>query len=149
VSKETTFAEDTRDGKLLHDTLRALAAGVARTARREGVAGRVVTLKIRFAGFETHTRQRRLEVPTDNEHLVLEQAWDLYLRGGFEGRPVRLVGVGLSGLGQPEPIQPDLFEEQADTLRSRRASEALDQVRERFGPGALQWGLKRGPRRGG
>jgi len=48
ISKETTFATDIRDHTVLHDTLRKLAADVARTARREGLSGSVVTLKIRF-----------------------------------------------------------------------------------------------------
>ena len=53
ISKETTFEADINDHAVLHDTLRALAADVAGTARREGLSGSVVTLKIRFEGFET------------------------------------------------------------------------------------------------
>ena len=56
ISKETTFATDIRDTTLLHDTLRRLASEVARTTRREGLSGSVVTLKIRFEGFETCKR---------------------------------------------------------------------------------------------
>ena len=64
ISKETTFETDIRDHTVLHDTLRKLAADVARTARREGLSGSVVTLKIRFEGFETYTRQYTRTSPT-------------------------------------------------------------------------------------
>ena len=60
ISKETTFGEDISDHRVLHDVLRQLAADVAAKARREGLSGTVVTLKIRYTGFETHTRQHKL-----------------------------------------------------------------------------------------
>jgi DNA polymerase-4 len=60
LSKETTFAQDVTDPRVLRDTLRNLAATVAAKARQEGIGGRTVTFKIRFQGFETHTRQQRL-----------------------------------------------------------------------------------------
>ena len=64
ISKETTFEEDGQDHGKLHDVLRRLAAEVAAMARREVLSGSVVTLKVRFAAFETHTRQHELAVPT-------------------------------------------------------------------------------------
>ncbi len=60
ISKETTFEEDVLDKDILHAVLRGLAAEVAATARREKLSGSVVTLKIRFTGFETHTRQHKV-----------------------------------------------------------------------------------------
>ncbi len=77
ISKETTFEVDIRDRDVLHDTLLGLAADVARTARREGLAGSVVALKIRFAGFETHTRQHKLAAATNDERQILRTAWRL------------------------------------------------------------------------
>ena len=71
ISKETTFSQDVEDHSQLHDTLLKLAAEVARTARRESLAGSVVTLKIRYTGFETFTRQTTLAEPTDDERVLL------------------------------------------------------------------------------
>lgn len=55
ISKETTFNEDVSDQDLLRNTLLWLSSEVARIARREHLSGTVITLKIRLAGFETHT----------------------------------------------------------------------------------------------
>ena len=79
ISKETTFETDIRDHAMLHDALRRLATDVARTARREGLSGSVVTLKIRFEGFETCTRQYTRTIPTHDERDMLKTAWRLFL----------------------------------------------------------------------
>ena len=106
LSKETTFSEDVSDPRRLRDTLQGLAADVARTARREGIAGNRVTLKIRFQGFETHTRQLGLDQPSDDARTLLRAAWTLYEHGRLPSKPVRLIGLGISELGPPSPLQP-------------------------------------------
>jgi DNA polymerase IV len=88
ISKETTFEEDVMTPEILHHALRPLAADVAATARREQLAGCVVTLKIRFTGFETHTRQHKLSSPTQDERLILREAWSLFLHGDLPRKPV-------------------------------------------------------------
>ena len=146
LSKETTFGQDVTDPRVLSDTLRDVAAEVAAAARREGIAGRTVVLKIRFAGFETHTRQRRLDHRSDDARTLFAVAWALYQAGRWEGRPVRLIGVGIGDLGAPDPVQPDLFEEgaarPADGERARRLAATLDRIEARFGRDALRRGLK-------
>jgi DNA polymerase-4 len=141
ISKETTFGTDQTEPALLHATLRDLAAEVAATARRERVAGGVVTLKVRYQGFETHGRQRRLVEPTDSETVLLAQAWSLFEHGRLPRRPVRLIGVGLAQLGPPVPHQPDLFEAAAADGRDRRLAATLDAVNARFGDGVLRRGV--------
>jgi DNA polymerase-4 len=124
LSKETTFAQDVTDTRVLHDTL---------------------VLKIRFAGFETHSRQRRLDHRTDDARILLATAWALYQAGRWDGRPVRLIGLGIGDLGTPDPVQPDLFEAAtppADGDRARRLAATLDRIEARFGEGALRRGLK-------
>ena len=103
LSKETTFGQDVTDARVLHDTLRDLAAEVAAAARKEGIAGRTVILKIRFAGFETHTRQRRLDHRSDDARTLFAVVWALYQAGRWGGRPVRLIGLGIDDLGAPGP----------------------------------------------
>ena len=140
LSKETTFGVDVADSGVLRDTLRGLAAEVATAARQEGIAGRTVTLKIRFCGFETHTRQRRLPRHSDDARTLFATAWSLY----EAGKPVRLIGLGIADLGAPEPVQPDLFdgaaERPADNDRERRLTVAVDRIHARFGVGALHRG---------
>jgi DNA polymerase-4 len=150
LSKETTFGQDVTDTRVLNETLCELATEVAAAARREGIAGRTVVLKIRFAGFETHTRQRRLGQRSHDARLLLAVAQALYRAGRWEGRPVRLIGLGIGDLGTPDPVQPDLFESAAagpvDSERARRLAAALDRIETRFGAGALRRGLKTGDR---
>ena len=143
ISKETTFASDVRDAAVLQDTLRTLAADVARTARREGLAGGVVTLKIRFAGFETYTRQRKQAVPTDDEREIHRTAWQLYLDGGLPQKPVRLIGVGISGWDAEPSGQEDMFGESGERAADRRVLETIDAVEDKFGRGLLQVGVSR------
>jgi DNA polymerase-4 len=143
ISKETTFAEDLTDPATLHARLRVLAGEVARGVRAAGAAGGVVMLKVRFAGFETHTRQRRLGHPTDSERELLAEAWRLFEHGGLPRAPVRLIGVGLAGLTAPQPRQPDLFESADAGARDVRLVRTLDAVKARFGDAALGFGLGR------
>ena len=131
---------------------------MVRTTRRLGLTGAVVTLKIRFTGFETHSRQHRLDTPTHDERVILQEAWGLFLRGDLGNRvlrcttscihavvphrPVRLIGVGISDWQDAgaEPAQGDLFDRPRERKRDRRLLETLDRVTDRFGKGALQLG---------
>jgi DNA polymerase IV len=144
LSKETTFPEDVSDPRQLQDTLGALAEELARSARREGIAGGTVTLKIRFRGFETHTRQRRLSQPSDDARTIQAAAWSLYQQGRWPDKPVRLIGLGISELGPPPPIQADIFsggpERGPHSPEERRLNETLDRINERFGMGAVRRG---------
>ncbi|WP_295457914.1 hypothetical protein [uncultured Thiodictyon sp.] len=145
LSKETTFGVDVTDPGVLRDTLRGLAVEIAAAAREETIAGRTVTLKIRFCGFETHTRQRRLPRRSDDARTLFAAAWSLFEAGRWQGKPVRLIGLGIADLGTPGPVQPDLFdgaaERPADSERERRLTVTVDRIHARFGAGALHRGL--------
>ena len=145
ISKETTFMTDIRDNTVLHDALRELAADVARTARQEGLAGYVVTLKIRFQGFETCTRQYKRTTRTDDERDMLKTAWRLFLEGKLPKKPVRLIGIGLSDWEQQQPAQTDLFAQPEQQQDSRQLLKTIDAVTEKFGKHLLQVGVSRKP----
>lgn len=143
LSKETTFEVDTDDSDFLHGVLGRLAGEVARKIRAEGLAGSVVTLKIRFRGFETHTRQRRLGQPTSDERVILKAAWRLFQHSGLPRNPVRLIGVGISHWQQSEPVQGDLFEPRETAELDARLLRTIDQANDRFGKGVLHLGMAR------
>jgi DNA polymerase-4 len=145
ISKETTFATDIRDTTLLHDTLRRLASDVARTTRREGLSGSVVTLKIRFEGFETCTRQYKRTTPTNDEREMLKTAWRLFLDGRLPDKPVRLIGIGISGWDDNRPAQADLFDQPGQQEDSQQLLKTIDAVTEKFGKHLLQLGVSRKP----
>jgi DNA polymerase-4 len=147
ISKETTFETDLRDSSVLRDTLRALAADVAHKARREGLSGSVITLKVRFEGFETHTRRHKRATPTNDERDIRKTAWQLFQAGDLPDKPVRLIGVGISDWGETRSAQSDLFDNAAQSQSSQRLLKTIDDVTDRFGKGALQVGVPRKRRR--
>jgi len=147
LSQERTFGQDITDLGAVRANLVELAEQVAAAACQEGIAGRVLRLKIRFRGFETHTRQRQLGRRCREPATLFAAAWSLYETGGWHGRPIRLLGLGLADLGPPEPAQPDLFADldgdqaprNADE-RSERLMATLDRIEARFGAGAIRRG---------
>ena len=138
IGRETTFREDIGDPARLEAALSELAEQAAARARRKGLCGRGVTLKIRFADFTTHTRACVLDPPSNLDRDVTRAALRL-LRGALEalalGRRVRLVGAYLTGL-EPAGLQPSLLPE-ASREREERLTESVDAVRARFGFDAL------------
>ncbi|EIC23883.1 DNA polymerase IV [Thiorhodovibrio frisius] len=145
ISKETTFAEDVTDPQMLESTLHWAAQEVSWLARQTGNKGRVVTLKIRFFPFETHTRSRTLTRPTaDEQQLFCIARSMLTTETSWHSRPVRLIGLGLSGWPESNRrVQLDLFdaanaqpEPEEPTL-----TKTLDAIRQRFGAEAIQRGL--------
>ena len=143
ISKEMTFETDIRDNAVLRDALRSLASDVARTARREGLSGAVVTLKIRFEGFETHTRQHKREASTNDERDILKTAWQLFQNGDLPKKRVRLIGVGVSGWEDNQPAQADLFDKPKPRQDNQKLLKTIDAVTEKFGQGLLQVGMGR------
>jgi len=132
VSHEHTFAVDTADAEKIEATLLALAEGVAERLREGGVRASTITVKIRDSAFRTVTRQRTLTNPTDLVEPIYRTALEL-ARPEIRGRRIRLVGVAGSGL--EEPAQLALFID--EDPRRRRAAEATDTIRRRFGERAV------------
>lgn len=134
VSQETTFARDVREAEALRRTLWELSQRVSADLRRKGLTGMTVRLKLRRPDFTTPTRQTRLESPTDEAERIYATADALFSRLWQAGEPVRLLGVGVSSLGDG-PRQMGLFD--APDERSERVHATLAEVRKRFGDGAL------------
>ncbi len=128
VGHEHTFEVDTADRETLERTLLAMADGVAGRLRSAGVRAGTVTVKIRDTSFRTITRQRTLSEPTDMTEPIFRVALEL-ARPEFRGIRVRLLGVSASNLGEREQLS--MFSE--DEPKRRRAIEAADAVRRRFG----------------
>jgi DNA polymerase-4 len=141
VSRETTLAKDIRDPDRLERTLAMLTARVASQLREEGLVARTVSLKLRHDDFHTVTRRHTFAEPTDLDGELFGAARALF-RAAFaevlgRNRAVRLIGIAATNLGTAAP--PDLFEP-AERARQRRLTQAVDEVRERFGFGAVGQG---------
>lgn len=135
ISQETTFSRDVADAAKLHTTLHSLAEGVSHDLRRQHLTGTTVKLKLRWTDFTTPTRQLTLAQPTDDAQQIYAAALQLFQRLWTPGRPVRLLGVGVSGLGDL-PRQMSLWERPNEKLE--RLQVVLDRLRARFGDQAVR-----------
>jgi DNA polymerase-4 len=136
LSNETTFGEDTADPDLLDGHIWRLAEKVADRAKAKGIAGRVVTLKLKRADHGLLTRRISLRAPTQVADTLYRAARGLFDTAAGEG-PFRLVGVGLSELSDAASVAAvgDLLDPGA--ARREEAERAVDRVRARFGPDAI------------
>jgi len=99
ISQEETFARDVVDRERLHEELMRMAEAVARYLRARGQVARTVTTKVRYPDFAIRTRSTSLPVGIDDAGRIGELACALLDRALHDRpAPLRLVGVGVSGL---------------------------------------------------
>lgn len=136
ISNETTFFEDTADPDILDGHIWRLAEKVSDRAKARGLAGRVVTLKLKRANHALLTRRVSLSDPTQIADRIYRTARGLYDHAGDPG-PFRLLGVGLSDL--VAETAADLSGDLLDPAARRReaAERATDSIRDRFGADAI------------
>jgi DNA polymerase IV len=137
ISQEITYSRDVRDDKVLEKTLREQSAEVARQLRKNDLAGSTIKLKIRWPDFTTLTRQTTLHHRTDQEEEIVKAALDLLKSVRKPNQAVRLIGVGVSGLGQPIR-QLSLWDMDSD--KARKVQEAVDELQEKYGKNAIKRG---------
>jgi DNA polymerase-4 len=143
ISEERTFPRDVSDPQVLRNMLLTLSDEVAVRLRSQGLFARTVHLKLRWYDFHTVTRQTTLVAPTQLGEEIFaaaeplwRQAWltreSQLARGSHRGRgdPIRLIGVGVSGLS--EVWQMTMFD---DGRREARLALArtLDELRAQYG----------------
>jgi DNA polymerase IV len=103
-SQETTFSRDIRDLHALQKTLSELSEGVARQLQEAGMCCHTIKIKLRWSDFTTITRQITLENPTDKHSVIYQTALALFEKAWPPKRPIRLLGVGASGLSENATI---------------------------------------------
>ena len=133
VGAEETFDADCTDAELFRTTLRAQAERVAAELREGGFAAARITLKLRLAPFETHTRSATGEPTQDG--LELYRRARVLLERERVTRPVRLIGLSAGRLGPAGLGQLGLFDPHA--VRRERLARVVDRLTERFGEGAV------------
>ena len=130
ISNEITFPEDLTDEQVLLAHFRSLSEQVGRRLRKADLAGTTVQIKLRWSDFTTITRQKSLPSPSNLDHEIYETAAMLFKSNQHRGRPVRLIGVGVSNL-HPPVRQLSLWDD--DQKKEHQLQSAVDQLRERFG----------------
>ncbi len=137
ISSERTFDTDTIDLHFLHDRLTELVSRLAFELRGQRKLSSCVTVKIRYADFNTYTQQRVIPY-TASDRALIATAKELFDQLFQRRQLVRLIGIKLSGLVSGH-YQLNLFE---DTGSEMRLLEQLDKIRKRFGEGAISRGTE-------
>ena len=148
ISQEITFSRDVRDDKVLEKTVQEQSTEVARQLRKNDLAGSTIKLKIRWPDFTTLTRQTTLQHRTDQENEIAKAALDLLKLVRKPHQAVRLIGVGVTGLGQPirqlglwdTSEAPRGAALQTDLEKERKLQAVLDALQEKYGKNIIKRG---------
>ena len=105
ISSEETFDRDTGDKRILRDCLRAQALEISTELKEKGLGAHTVQVKIRYSDFTTLTRQITVEDPITGGEEIFRLGCFLLAREKLANRPVRLLGLGASGFGEPTARQ--------------------------------------------
>lgn len=133
MSAETTFNEDLTTAADLETELWPLCEKLASKARRDGVASRVVVLKLRRTDFRIVTRRVTLAEPVQTARALF--AAGRALMGPELGRPYRLIGIGLADVVEAVEAPAALF--QSPEARTLKTETAIDALRAKFGKDAV------------
>ena len=134
ISKERTFSQDTLDIRSIRSLISGMVSDLAFDLREAQLLTSCVTVKIRYADFNTYTRQRRIPY-TANDRPLRDIGLELFDQLYERRQLIRLVGVKFSGLVHGH-YQIDLF---TDTEHEIRLLQQMDRIRRRFGHKAVSW----------
>lgn len=132
MSKERTFSKDTLDIRYIKSLLMDMTDKLAFELRDSHKLTACVTVKIRYADFNTYTKQRRITY-TSQDNTLVKHVLDLFDQLYQRRQLIRLIGVKFSDLVHGA-YQIDLFE---DTLEQLSLLTQLDRIRHRFGSDAV------------
>jgi DNA polymerase IV len=145
ISQEVTFTHDQRDDQFLEKTLHQLSEQVGQRLRSERMLSSTIKIKIRWPNFTTITRQESLVAPIDQDIVIYETALSLFHKVWQSGKPIRLIGVGVSRL-QSHPQQLVLWENNqshiADSIKTHILQSTIEGLQERFGNHIIYFGNK-------
>jgi DNA polymerase IV len=152
VGGEETFEEDLVGEAAIARSLLLQAGRVGHRLRSQGLRGRIVTVKVKYADFTAVTRRVTLPRPTDDDAAIVAAARAQLSRVDLT-RPVRLAGVTVSGFDEVAEAAPeaqlDLFggpggdpveagPPAGDEARRARLNAAVDKLSGRFGRGVVK-----------
>ena len=153
VGNEETYESDIEDPAVIDLELHYFANRVAKRLRKYGLMGHTVSIKVRYNDFKTVSRQKRLDSATDQERIIYDTSvllWNKLMRTAplpkFDTsvldiplKPIRLLGVTVSGLSTEGLVQDDLFSIGTDE-KDEKLSTVLDSLASKFGEGAIMSG---------
>lgn len=138
ISAENTFFDDLSDYHALEKELWPLCQRVSRRAKKHGLFGRTITLKLKTNGFASRTRAISVEGGTNQAHVIFD-AGKALLKAECGRSSFRLIGIGLSRLVELGEVQEAALD--ATEVTHTKAEAAMDKIRERFGADAVDRGI--------
>ena len=110
ISQEWTFTQDIGDEELLATKLGEMCEQVSESLQRKRLVARTVTIKFRWADFTTLTRQRSVIRPISKPDDLFNLAHDIWRKHWPPGRPMRLLGVGVSNIEPADQLRQLMFD---------------------------------------
>lgn len=135
ISTEHTFLQDTIDLDKLKRVLQGMVEKLAFQLRSEGWLTSTVVIKIRYANFDTETKQCRVQY-TSADHILIKNVTDLFNKLYQRRMRLRLIGIRFSGLVRGT-YQINMFE---DTEEMLSLYQAMDRMKTRYGFDAVMRG---------
>ncbi|RUT70531.1 DNA polymerase IV [Flavobacterium cupreum] len=135
ISTEHTFLQDTIDIEKLKRVLQGMVEKLAFQLRSEGWLTSTVVIKIRYANFDTETKQCRVQY-TSADHILIKNVTDLFSKLYQRRMRLRLIGIRFSGLVRGT-YQINMFE---DTEEMMSLYQAMDRMKTRYGFDAVMRG---------
>ena len=153
IGAEETYEEDLTDGSAIELEFRYFANRLSKRLRKRNLLGHTVSIKVRYDDFTTVSRQKRLDTPSDHEHVFFETAlllWNKLMQDKTSKQlkgvtfmdppgPIRLLGLTVSGLDEEVPMQDSLFESPKNETENKLAG-VLDSLESKFGETAVMSG---------
>ena len=137
ISTETTFENDTTDVQMLRSMLVSMVEKIAFQLRKKQKLTGVVTVKIRYSDFDTHTMQKRIPY-TSFDHILIQTALELFRKLYTRRLLIRLIGVRFSSLiGGVQQL--NMFEDSAEMVQ---LYQAMDSIRLRYGQKAVRRAIR-------
>ena len=139
ISREYTFNEDCADPDQVVAKLKILVSDVGRRLRKKKGYAAGVQLKVRWAGFDTITRQIKLDETCCDDFSLYEKALRLWNKIPHK-RSVRLIGFSVNRIVEKEgPRQLSFFDVDSNKDKKRNLSDTVDRIREHYGPNSIKW----------
>lgn len=97
LAAERTFSENISSEIYMMERLQSIAEEVERRLKEKKLAGRTLTLKIKYSDFQLQTRSKTLPIYIASKELLMEHVKDLLFQEKLQNS-VRLLGISLSNL---------------------------------------------------
>ena len=149
IGNSTTLPKDVIEEEEARKVLLWLSEAVGGRVRKEGVKAKMVSVEIKYSTFQSVSHQKQLQRATNADKVIYETACDLF-RELWNGEPIRLLGIRTSKLvDESEPEQMSIFDlegvsnqnmarqEIKKNEKQEKLDKVLDQIRKKYGDGAI------------